>query len=238
MSKRQVTPVPAHVGIIMDGNGRWAQARGMPRSEGHLEGLKAAKRIVREAAALGAKVLTLYTFSTENWGRPRREVTFLMGLIRKNLRKELDFFRENGVRVVHSGDRASLPRVVLEEIEAVEADTAHHDGLTLNLAINYGGRDEIVRSVNRWLERARTKGRAPKITAEELARHLDHPELPEPDLIIRTGREMRLSNFLLWQCPYAELEFSPKLWPDYTPADLRRAFRDFSERDRRFGRAR
>jgi undecaprenyl diphosphate synthase len=238
MSSRQGKPVPAHVGIIMDGNGRWAQARGMPRSEGHLEGLRVAKSIVREASALGAKVLTLYTFSTENWGRSRREVTFLMGLIRRNLRKELDFYREHEVRVVHSGDRASLPKAVVEEIEEVVAETAHHDGLTVNLAINYGGRDEIVRSVNRWLASAKGSGGAKKITAEDLGRHLDHPELPEPDLIIRTGREMRLSNFLLWECPYAELVFSRKLWPDFTPADLRRAFRDFSERERRFGTAR
>jgi undecaprenyl diphosphate synthase len=232
MSTRQLTSVPRHVGIIMDGNGRWAQARGLPRTAGHREGLSAAKRVVREAAALGTEVLTLYVFSTENWSRPRREVSFLMSLIRRHLRAELDFYRENGVRIVHSGERSGLPRGMMQEIDSVVAATAHYRGLTLNLAINYGGRDEIVRSVNRWIAR----GGAPRhFTGHELQRHLDQPELPDTDLVIRTGREKRLSNFLIWQSPYAELIFSSKLWPDFSPADLRRAFREFAGRERRFG---
>jgi undecaprenyl diphosphate synthase len=231
---RQSTSLPTHVGIVMDGNGRWALDRGLPRTEGHEEGLKAAKRIVREAAGLGVRYLTLYTFSTENWSRSPREVTFLMRLFGR-LTEETDFYREHDVRLVHSGDRHGLPRGVLREIDAVVAETSGHGGLTLNLAINYGGRDEIVRSVNKWLMNGNSRGKERRLTASDLARHLDQPGIPEADLIIRTGREKRLSNFLLWQCPYAELHFSSKLWPDFTPADLRRAFRDYAGRERRFG---
>jgi len=238
MSRRQSTSVPSHVGIVMDGNGRWALSRGLPRTEGHEEGLKAAKRIVSEASGLGARFLTLYAFSTENWGRSVREVSFLMRLIGSNLTKEIDFYREHDVRIVHSGDRHGLPGGVLREIDAVVEETAGHGGMTVNLAINYGGRDEIVRSVNRWLSAGRTGRRPGTLTAAAVSRHLDRPELPEPDLIIRTGREKRLSNFLLWQSPYAELHFSSKLWPDFSPADLRRAFADYAGRERRFGRAR
>ena len=234
---KATSSVPAHVGIIMDGNGRWARERGLPRTEGHVEGLKAAKRIVREAARLGVRVLTLYTFSTENWGRSRGEVSFLMGLIRKNLRRELDFFREHSLKVVHSGRREGLSRVVLSEIDRVVAATAHHGGLCVNLAINYGGRDEIIRAVNRWLEHRPARGSRADLSEKDLSRHLDQPSLPEADLIIRTGHEMRLSNFLLWQSPYAELVFSSKLWPDFSEADLRRAFRTYAQRQRRFGGA-
>ena len=235
---KPTSSVPAHVGIIMDGNGRWARSRGLPRTEGHVEGLKAAKRIVREAARLGVRVLTLYTFSTENWGRSRGEVSFLMGLIRKNLRRELDFFREHSLRVVHSGRRDGLSGVVLSEIDRVVAATAHHEGLCVNLAINYGGRDEIIRAVNRWLENRPARGHGAELSERDLSRHLDQPSLPEADLIIRTGHEKRLSNFLLWQSPYAELVFSSKLWPDFSEADLRRALRTYAQRQRRFGGAR
>lgn len=238
MSRRQSTSVPSHVGIVMDGNGRWAIARGLPRTEGHNEGLKATKRIVREACALGLRYLTLYAFSTENWGRSVREVSFLMRLIGNNLTKEIDFYREHDVRIVHSGNRHGLPRGVLREIDTVMAETAHHRGLTVNLAINYGGRDEIVRAVNKWLAAGDSGRRPHTLTAAAVSRSLDQPDLPDADLVIRTGREKRLSNFLLWQSPYAELHFSPKFWPDFAPADLRRAFEDFAGRERRFGRAR
>jgi undecaprenyl diphosphate synthase len=233
MSGNVSTRLPLHVGIIMDGNGRWARDRGLSRTEGHREGLKTAKTIVRTAADLGIRTLTLYTFSTENWSRPRREVAFLMGLIRSSLRRELDFYREYGVRVVHSGSREGLSPVVLEELDNVARQTAAYQRITVNLAINYGGRDEIVRSVNRWI--AGRNGSRALMTEEDLARNLDQPDLPPADLVIRTGREKRLSNFLLWQCPYAELVFSTKLWPDYTPTDFRRALRAYAGRARRFG---
>jgi undecaprenyl diphosphate synthase len=223
--------LPVHVGIIMDGNGRWAEDRGQPRRRGHLEGVKAAKRIVRAASRAGVRYLTLYTFSTENWKRSPAEVAYLMRLLRSHLRDEHEFYRENRIRVVHSGSLARLPRVVLRELADVTADTAANRGMTVNLAIDYGGRDEIVRAVNRLL----ADGSAPRITESQLRALLDHPEIPDPDLIIRTGDECRLSNFLLWQMAYSELYFSPKMWPDWEEEDLLAALQDFRSRERRYG---
>jgi undecaprenyl diphosphate synthase len=223
--------LPRHVGIIMDGNGRWARARGRPRSEGHLEGLTAAKRVTAAAAELGIRWLTLYTFSTENWRRAEEEVSYLMFLIRSHLRNEFDFYRANRIRILHAGDADGLPAEVVREIRSAEADTAGFDGLTVVLAINYGGRDEIVRAVRR----AGAAGAAGTITEEALRAHLDLPEVPDPDLIIRTGGEQRQSNFLLWQSAYAELYFSPKLWPDWDRADLLAALEEYGHRSRRFG---
>jgi undecaprenyl diphosphate synthase len=246
--------LPVHVGIIMDGNGRWAASRGKPRTYGHREGLKAAKRVVRAASELGLRYLSLYTFSTENWKRARDEVNFLMLLIRTHLRKEFDFYREHRIRVIHSGDPAPLPPAVLREIERVSAATDSYTGLTVNLAINYGGRDEIVRAFNRWLAShphgaAAAGGAAaaaaeasqgahngsPVLSLEELERHLDQPELPAPDLIIRTAGEQRLSNFLLWESAYAELFFSPLRWPDWDGQQLEAAIVDYQQRRRTFG---
>ncbi len=223
--------LPVHVGIIMDGNGRWAASRGKPRTYGHREGLKAAKRVVKAASDLGLKYVSLYTFSTENWSRARDEVDFLMVLLRTHLRKELQFYRDNGIRVVHSGDCQGLPREVMREVERVTAATAAFTGTTVNLAINYGGRDEIVRSVNRWLAE---NGRTP-LSSADLERHLDQPDLPPPDLIIRTAGEQRLSNFLLWESAYAELFFSPLRWPDWDGEQLKRALCDYQQRKRTFG---
>jgi undecaprenyl diphosphate synthase len=220
---------PVHVGIIMDGNGRWAQARGLPRTEGHRRGLEVAKRIVTASEELGVKVLSLYAFSTENWRRTSEEVGFLMGLIKRHLMAELDFYREKQVRVVHSGDAEGLPPDIAAEIAQVATDTAGFSRLTVNLAINYGGRDETVRAFRKL---ALSGG---DISEATLASCLDHPELPDPDLIIRTGGEMRLSNFLMWEAAYAELHFSPRLWPDFGPEDLALAIDDYKRRDRRFG---
>ena len=225
--------LPVHVGIIMDGNGRWAEKRGKPRRAGHLEGVKAAKRIVRAASAAGLRFLTLYTFSTENWSRPSAEVTYLMFLIRRHLKSEAAFYRENRIRVLHSGSAERLPRGVLRELDRVIADTAANRGLTVNLAIDYGGRDEILRAVNRL----RAGGRDGVVAETELRGALDHPEIPDPDLIIRTGDERRLSNFLLWQGAYAELYFSPKMWPDWAEGDLSAALQEYGRRERRFGTA-
>ncbi len=223
--------LPRHVGIIMDGNGRWALARGRPRTDGHFEGGRAAKRVVAAAAELGLAYLSLYVFSTENWARAREEVSYLMLLVRSNLRKEFDFYRQNGIRIVHSGDSAGLPAEIAAEIAAVSRDTAGFGGLTLNLAINYGGRDEILRAARR------AAGSAAGLTEEGFRACLDQPGIPDPDLVIRTGGERRLSNFLLWESAYAELYFSAKLWPDWDRQDLVDALADYAGRSRRFGGA-
>ena len=184
---------PAHVAIFMDGNGRWAKARGLPRTEGHREGLKAAKRIVKAAAGMGIRNVTLYTFSTENWKRAQEEVKFLMGLVSTYLCAEFEFYKENSVRVVHSGDVSGLPQDVRDALAKVAADTAGFDRIRVNLAINYGGRDEILRAMAKMPPR--TEGRW---TEAEFRSYLDIPDLPDPDLIIRAGGELRLSNFLIW----------------------------------------
>ena len=224
--------IPKHVGIIMDGNGRWAMRRDLSRRKGHREGLAAAKRTVKAASDLGIKYLSLYTFSTENWRRAEDEVSFLMGLILKHLRKEYDFYRENRVRVLHSGDPTRLPKNLQREIENATNDTREFDGIQVNLAINYGGRDEIVRSVNRWLNNGRGDS---EFDTDALRQHLDLPHFPEPDLVIRTGGEQRLSNFLIWECAYSELFFSDALWPDFDREQLVDAIIHYQSRERRFG---
>jgi len=229
--------VPSHVAIIMDGNGRWAQQRGLPRTKGHEQGLIVAKRIVLAARQESIQYLSLYVFSTENWKRTVPEVNFLMSLIRTHITKELDFYRENEIRIVHSGDRRGLPSEVLKEIDNAIHDTAHFHTLTVNLAINYGGRDEIIRALRR-LSAEKRKDDLALFTETALVEYLDHPEIPDPDLIIRTGGETRLSNFLLWQSAYSELYFSSKYWPDFTPEDFHAALVDYERRERRFGDAR
>jgi undecaprenyl diphosphate synthase len=215
----------------MDGNGRWAKARGLPRSEGHREGTENAKRIVKAASDLGLRYLTLFVFSTENWKRAADEVGFLMGLIRRHLVSEFAFYRENRIRVLHSGDIGGLPADVADEIRRTIADTASFDGLAVNLAINYGGRDEIVRAARK----AAAFGAS--IDEASLSAAMDLPDLPSPDLVIRTSAEMRFSNFLLWESAYSELWFSPKLWPDFAPADLAEAVGAYMRRERRYGGA-
>jgi undecaprenyl diphosphate synthase len=220
----------------MDGNGRWARKKNLPRTAGHSEGLNAAKRVVKAASDLHIKYLTLFTFSTENWQRTEEEVSFLMKLIRVHLKKEYDFYRENQIRVVHCGNIADLPKEVKKEIVAAVRDTAHYGGLTVNLAVNYGGRDEIVRAVNRYLtEQKQQQGAVPPMSEETISTNLDVPEVPDVDLLIRTGGEMRISNFLIWQGVYAELYFSKKLWPDWNGEDLQEAIDEYSRRERRFG---
>jgi len=223
--------LPEHVGIIMDGNGRWASARGLDRTKGHLEGLKAARKVTRAASEAGILYLSLYVFSTENWKRSKAEVGFLMGLVALHLEKEFDFYRELGLRVVHSGDREALSAEVRRTVDKVVAQTAAHTGMTINLVLNHGGRDEIVRAVNRWTRTATGKA----FGAADLRRNLDVPGLPDLDLMIRTGGEFRLSNFLLWQAAYAEFVFSPRLWPDFDEADLKAALKEYAGRGRRFG---
>lgn len=231
-SNQPAAPLPSHIGIIMDGNGRWAKSRNLPRSNGHLEGLKTAKKIVKAASDQGIKFLTLYTFSTENWKRASEEVGFLMGLIQKYLIAELDFYRQNKIRIKHCGDLSGLPPDIVDSIERVAADTADYAGLTVVLAINYGGRDEIVRAARKMASDGLT---GQGITEAAISVRMDNPDVPDPDLIIRTASEYRISNFLLWEAAYAEYYFSDKLWPDWESEDLAAAIRNYSGRDRRFG---
>jgi len=215
----------------MDGNGRWAQSRGLGRSEGHKEGLKAAKRITKAASDAGIRYLSLYVFSTENWKRAEQEVSFLMFLLKNHLLKEWDFYRENGIRVVHSGDLSGLPPDVQADLVQVQEDTKSFSGLTVNLAINYGGQDEILRAFRRWQE----SSDRPVLDAQSFQNYLDQPDLPPVDLLIRTAGEIRLSNFLLWESAYAEFYFSGKYWPDWAEDDLRLALKEFQKRQRKFG---
>ena len=223
--------LPQHVGIIMDGNGRWAQAQGKARTRGHLEGVKAAKRIVRAALASNIRYLTLFTFSTENWKRTAKEVSYLMFLIKNHLRRESKFYEDNEIRLVSCGNLDRLPKDVVQVLERVKAKTAAFERMTLNLAIDYGGRDEIIRAVNRALQK-RSNGR---ITEQEIRSYLDHPEIPDPDLIIRTGQECRISNFLIWEGAYSELYFSSKMWPEWDESDLKEALESYGCRERRYG---
>ena len=221
--------IPRHVGIIMDGNGRWAKQRSLIRTQGHLEGLKAAKRIVKAASDRGVRYLTLYAFSTENWKRAADEVGFIMGLVKQYLRDEMDFYRQNGIRIRHAGDAARLPPDIAAEIASAAADTRDFDGMQVILALNYGGRDELVRAVRKLQVNIEA------VTEADIAACLDNPDVPDPDLIIRSAGEYRMSNFLLWEGAYAELYVSPKLWPDWQSDDLDEAIKHYQGRERRYG---
>lgn len=230
MNSDSSSRLPKHVALIMDGNGRWAQQRGLARTAGHKEGLEAAKRIARAAADLGIKYITLYTFSTENWKRTQEEVGYLMGLIKAHLRAEFEFYKENQIRVQHIGDLAGLPKDVQEEIINAKKDTENFTGTTCVLAINYGSRDEITRAANKAIAAGKNK-----LNESDISANSDLPELPDVDLLIRTGGEKRLSNFLLWQTAYAEFIFSDTLWPDYSVEEFKKDIMDFENRNRRFG---
>ena len=224
----------------MDGNGRWAQQRGLARTQGHLEGLAAAKRIVKAAGDLGIKFLTLYTFSTENWKRPEAEVTFIMGLVKQYLKAEFDFYRENRIRIRHAGDAAGLPADIAAELSGAIQDTKCFDGMQLILALNYGGRNEITRALRRLacsddFPSGRDGRGFTNITEKDISSALDNPDVPDPDLIIRTAGEYRSSNFLIWEAAYAEWYFSDKLWPGWECDDLIMALENYKGRDRRFG---
>jgi len=226
---------PVHVGIIMDGNGRWAKQRGLVRTQGHLEGLAAAKRIVKAASELGIKYLTLYAFSTENWKRTADEVGFIMSLIKQYLRAEFDFSKKNKIRVRHAGDMDGLPKDIQKEITDSINDTRDFDGTQVVLAINYGGRDEIARAARKF---AASGGDMTNFCEKDICAYLDNPDIPDPDLIIRSAGEYRTSNFLLWEGAYSELYISKKLWPDWEKEDLEAAIDDYMTRDRRFGSVR
>jgi undecaprenyl diphosphate synthase len=227
---------PVHVAIIMDGNGRWARSRGLPRIAGHRRGVDAVRRAVRAAGELGIEYLTLFSFSSENWRRPLEEVQELMKLLRFYLRNELDELHGNGVRFRMIGDRSRLPADIMSLIEEAEAKTAQNQRLTLMIALSYGGRDEIIAATRRLAEAVRAGTLNPSdISASDLERNLDTAGVPDPDLMIRTSGEQRLSNFLLWQSAYAEFVFLERLWPDFDKPDLEQAVTEFQRRDRRYG---
>jgi undecaprenyl diphosphate synthase len=228
---------PAHVAIIMDGNGRWAQKRLLARIKGHEKGTEAVRMVVRTCRELTIPFLTLYAFSTENWQRPKTEVDALMGLLNRFLKAELKEMLENDIRLHVIGRREQLPQVVQQTLERSIAATRQNSSLQLNLALSYGGRDEITRAV-RSLAAGVQAGRVriEDITEAAVASHLDTSGIPDPDLLIRTGGEMRVSNFLLWQLAYTEIFISPTLWPDFGRDELERILNDFQARKRRFGR--
>ncbi|WP_287940146.1 polyprenyl diphosphate synthase [Sphingopyxis sp.] len=217
-----------HVAIIMDGNGRWAKKRHLPRIAGHRAGVEAVRTIVRAAGDLGIEALTLYAFSSENWKRPEDEVSDLMGLLKRFIVSDIDEFAANDVRLKIIGDWRALAPDVVALIEDAIARTAHNRRTTLAVALNYGAQDELVRA-------AKAAAAEGEISAETIAAHLDTADMPPLDLLIRTSGEVRLSNFLLWQAAYAELYFTDRLWPDFKPADLKAALDHFAARERRFG---
>ncbi len=229
-------PPPAHVAIIMDGNGRWAKARSLPRIAGHRRGAEAVRRAVTAAGELGIRYLTLFGFSSENWKRPIDEVDDLMGLLRHYLRGEIAELHGNGVRVRVIGERARLAPDIITLIDNAEALTAANRGLHLTIALSYGGRAEIARAARLIAEKARDGRLRPEEVDETVfARNLLTEGMPDPDLVIRTSGEKRISNFLLWQIAYSELVFTETLWPDFGKADLEQALRDFHGRERRYG---
>jgi undecaprenyl diphosphate synthase len=227
---------PVHVAIIMDGNGRWATARGLPRIAGHRTGAEAVRRTVRAAAELGIGYLTLFGFSSENWKRPLQEIDGLMGLLRHYLRGEIAEIHRNGVRLRVIGQRARLAADIVTLIENGEALTRENTGLQLTIALSYGGRDEIAAAA-RALAHQVAAGKLDPDTIDEMmvGEHLLTADMPDPDLVIRTSGEQRISNFLLWQTAYAEFSFTDTLWPDFAKSDLEKAVQDFHGRDRRYG---
>jgi undecaprenyl diphosphate synthase len=228
--------VPRHVAIIMDGNGRWASARGLPRSEGHRRGVEAVRQTVKASIALGVQHLTLFSFSSENWTRPVDEVDFLFGLFRRYIRRDVADLHAAGVRVTVIGRREGLPTDIVAMFEEAEALTARNSTLELIFAFNYGARDELARAA-RAIARAAKAGTLDPETVDEaaVAAHLDTRAFPDPDLVIRTSGERRLSNFLLWQSAYAEFVFTPVFWPDFGVEALTAALEEFAQRSRRYG---
>lgn len=227
--------IPAHVAIIMDGNGRWAKAKGMPRTAGHVEGVATVKKITEEATRLGIKYLTLYTFSTENWNRPVEEIEALMNLILTNLEEEI--FMKNNVRFRMIGEMERLPKSVQERLNECIERTSTNTGMTMVIALSYSSRWEIARAAKQLANEVKDgKLRIEDITEESISTHLTTDFMPDPDLLIRTGGELRISNYLLWQCAYSEFYFTDQYWPDFNEESLREAIADYQQRQRRFGK--
>lgn len=229
--------IPTHIAIIMDGNGRWAKKRSLPRTAGHQQGIEACKRTVRAAGELGVDYLTLFGFSTENWSRPADEVNELMRLLRMYLRSETAELHRNNVCMKMIGERAAFSKDLLELIENAEKLTADNDGLQLTIALNYGGRDELVKAASDMAMYLNEKGIEPTFenAQEYFPSFLMTKDMPDPDILIRTSGEQRISNFLLWQCAYTEFFYTETLWPDFKKADLEQAIEEFQGRERRFG---
>ncbi len=237
MYKEQLdmTRIPCHVAIIMDGNGRWAKQRGLPRNMGHQQGVEAVKRVTEMCVSLGVKYLTLYTFSTENWNRPDDEVSALMGLVLSSLEEEI--FMKNNVRFNMIGDASRLPANVLERIRQTEEHTAKNNAMTMTIAMSYSSRWELTEATRKAV-RAALAGelQAGEITEETISQFLATADMPDPDLLIRTGGELRISNYLLWQCAYSEFYFCTTYWPDFDGEALCKAILDFQSRERRYGK--
>jgi undecaprenyl diphosphate synthase len=233
---KKLSHIPRHIAIVMDGNGRWAKQRGLPRTEGHRAGARRVKEVARTCISLGVEYLTIYAFSKENWKRPRPEVNAIMKLTEFFYRREFGELRDEGVFFVHLGDRAGLPRSVIRVLDSIEKNNSDERRLTLSIAFNYSGRSEIVRAARVVAEKV--KGgelKSEDITEERFSRYLYTADIPDPDLLIRTAGELRVSNYLLWQIAYSEIWVTETLWPDFTGAVLRQAVEDYQGRERRFG---
>jgi len=236
LASLDLSRLPKHIAVIMDGNGRWARERSLPRVAGHRAGAEAARTVIQASSDLGIEVLTLYSFSSENWKRPRMEVRALMKLIEVNLRREIAELHRKGARVQVLGRLQDLPASLVKELEHARELTAHNQKLNLNLAINYSGRAEIVDAAQRLGEKIAQGELDPQDITEELfAQHLYDSEMPDPDLLIRTAGEFRVSNYLLWQIAYAEIWVTPVLWPDFCRVDFYQAIHDYQGRQRKFG---
>lgn len=228
--------IPAHIAIILDGNGRWAKAKGMPRNYGHAQGSKNVERICEEAYRMGVKYLTVYAFSTENWNRPKDEVDALMKLLRNYMKTCLKTAAKNDMRVRVIGDKAGLDEDIRTRIEELEEATKNNGGLNFQIALNYGSRDEIVRAIRKVAEDCQEgKIKAEAIDEKMFEQYLDTHDIPDPDLMIRTSGELRLSNYLLWQLAYTEFYFTDVPWPDFTKEELSKAIEQYNRRDRRYG---
>jgi len=229
--------IPKHIAIIMDGNGRWAKARGLPRTAGHQEGIKRIKEIVKAANKLGIKYLTIFAFSTENWDRPKEEVDMLMRYLDNFLRNEIEDLNKNNIRLLVIGRDKPLPDYLLKRIRSAEDYTKNNTGMTLVVALNYGARQEIIDAIKKYVCMVKeNKEDIHNLNEEKFKNFLYTCDIPDPDLLIRTSGEMRLSNFLLWQISYTEFYFTKKYWPDFTEKDLLEAISDYQKRERRFGR--
>jgi len=227
----QTDKIPAHIAIIMDGNGRWAKKRGKPRTFGHKNGATTLRRIVGSAQKIGIKYLSVYAFSTENWKRPNKEVNFLMKLLKNTIITELnDFVAEKAIKIRFLGDIAALPSGLQLQIKKAEEKTTNTKGMQLNIMLNYGSRKELVNAVNCLIKKG-----VQEITENNFSNHLYTKDIPDPDLLIRTSGELRISNFLLWQLAYTELWFTDKYWPDFNEEDLLEAIKTYQKRNRRFG---
>ncbi len=235
LARLDLARLPRHVAVIMDGNGRWAQRKHLPRAAGHRSGTQTARTTIETCARLNIEALTLYAFSVENWRRPKTETDFLMALLREYLRQEMPLIQRNNIRMRFLGRASELPAGVQQDMRDAVEKTAKNTGMVLCLALNYGGRAEIVDALNEIVAQRRAEGRNTPVSEEEVSRHLYTAGLPDPDLLIRSSGEMRVSNFLLWQIAYAEILVTETLWPDFNRARLLEAFVEFQRRERRYG---